>query len=230
MVKRMIKYAVLDWDNTLRKGFTIKAWMEYLYTKKIICNELYSSFLEQLGLYENHMLSYYKLSENTTTLYSKAIEGKKAVDIEDAGRDFCIYDRAVFPFVSSLLYNLHKNNTRVIVISGTPQLLLEQYSALLGIDEVYGLVVGVKEGYYTGIVERDYGANKSEIMKEICAEKGENPIFALGDSIADEPLINAAKFGCYIDKDTGAISMDEKVIGFISSACEAIEKLGVFNS
>lgn len=228
MVKEMIKYAVLDWDNTLRKGFTIMAWMEYLYARRIVSDEHYSDFLSQFEAYNRHMLGYCQLSDNTTAIYAKAIAGKNALDIENAGREFCTCDCDVFPFVSCLFHSFQVNGIKIIVISGTPQMLLEQYSGLLGIDEVYGLVVGVKKGYYTGVVEKDYGAYKSEIIKEICAAKGGNPIFALGDSIADEPLINAAQYGCYIDKDTGNISFGEKTIGSISSACEAIEKLGLF--
>lgn len=229
MGKKMIKYAVLDWDNTLRKGFTITSWMEYLYAKEIVSDEHYRDFLSQFELYNKHVLGYYQLSDNTTAIYAKAIAGKNALDIENAGRYFCTCDCAVFPFVSRLFHSFRINGIKIIIISGTPQMLLEHYSGLLGIDEVYGLVVEVKEGYYTGVVEKDYGAYKSEIIKEICAAKGGNPVFALGDSIADEPLINAAKYGCYIDKDTGAISFGEKIIGSISSACEAIEKLGLFS-
>lgn len=31
-----MKYAVFDWDNTLRKGFTLFAWMDFLYTEKVL--------------------------------------------------------------------------------------------------------------------------------------------------------------------------------------------------
>lgn len=226
---KTLKYALLDWDNTLRKGFTIQAWMEYLHVRQIISDEYYVDFLHQFELYDKKTLEYNQLSDNTTSIYVKAIEGKDVLDIESAGRDFCVQDNGIFPYVGRLFHDFRINRIEVIVISGTPQMLLEHYSKLLGIDEVYGLVVGVKEGCYTDIIERDYGACKSEIVDKICVAKGEKPIFAMGDSMADEPLINAAKFGCYIDKNTGTISLDGRTIGSISSACETIERLGIFS-
>lgn len=223
----MTEYVLLDWDNTLRKGFTIKAWMEYLYENRFVSNEHYFGFLSQFEAYDNHMLDYHQLSTNSTAIYAKSIAGKNVMDIKNAGRDFCIHDGGVFPFVKSLFHSFQTNKIEIIVISGTPEMLLENYASLLGIDEVYGLTVRARGNFYTDFVERDYGACKSEIVKKICEEKGGNPIFAMGDSIADEPLISTAQYGCYIDKDTGFISLNEKVIGSVSTACEVVKKLGI---
>ena len=46
----MKKYALFDWDNTLRKGFTITAWMEYLYDRGVIEEKYYFDLLNQFEL------------------------------------------------------------------------------------------------------------------------------------------------------------------------------------
>lgn len=224
----MIKYALFDWDNTLRKGFTISSWMQYLSEKQIISKEYYSDFLCQFELYDNHKIDYRQLSDNTTYIYAYAITGKNVFEIENMAQDFCINDQAIFPFADKLLKKFRENNIEIIIISGTPQLLLNHYSRLLGFDEAYGMDIGVTADCFVNVIQKNYGVYKEEIVKNICECKGQLPIFALGDSIADAPLIDKATYGCYIDKKTGVISLDEKNIGYISSAYETILNLGLF--
>ena len=69
----MKKYALFDWDNTLRKGFTITAWMEYLYDRGVIEEKYYFDLLNQFELCKSNRISYRKLSYNTTSVYANAI-------------------------------------------------------------------------------------------------------------------------------------------------------------
>lgn len=221
----MIKYALFDWDNTLRKGFTITDWMQYLFEKQVVSKEYYSNFMYQFELYNNHKIDYKKLSDNTTYIYANAITGKNVLEMENMAQDFCIKDQAVFSFTDKLFKKFRENNIEIIVVSGTPQMLLNYYSRLLGIDEAYGLVIGIAADCFVNVIQKDYGAYKEDIVREICVSKGRLPIFALGDSIADAPLIDKAKYGCYINKETGAITLGDEKIGYLSSAYETILNL-----
>lgn len=225
----MGKYALFDWDNTLRKGFTICDWVQYLSAKEVINVDFYRDILYQFELSNKHVITYQQLSDNTTNLYAKAITGINVSDIKRLGKIFCSQDHAVFPYVCKLFNLFRQNNIEIIVISGTPHMLLEHYSKIFGIHKVYGMVIGVNENCFSGIIEKDYGIYKAEIVREICKVKREQPLFALGDSIADKPLIKAAKYGCYIDKATESIYLEGKIIGTMSSAYDTITNLGIFD-
>ena len=216
----MKKYALFDWDNTLRKGFTITAWMEYLYDRGVIEEKYYFDLLNQFELCKSNRISYRKLSYNTTSVYANA----QFSCLEKMGQEFCCNDTFIFPFTYQLFDCLHKNEIEIIIISGSPQMLLVEYAKLLGIDEVYGMLIEAKDDYFTGIISQDYGMNKQKIVQIICESKGCMPILALGDSSADEPMLSAAEYSGIVDKASGNILFDDKIIGSVFSAKELIEK------
>lgn len=220
----MKKYALFDWDNTLRKGFTITAWMKYLYDRGVIEEKYYFDLLNQFELCKSNRISYRKLSYNTTSVYANAILGVQFSCLEKMGQEFCCNDTFIFPFTYQLFDCLHKNEIEIIIISGSPQMLLVEYAKLLGIDEVYGMLIEAKDNYFTGIISQDYGMNKQKIVQIICESKGCMPILALGDSAADEPMLSAAEYSGIVDKASGNILFDDKTIGSVFSAKELIEK------
>ncbi len=221
----MKKYVLFDWDNTLRKGFTITAWMKYLYIRNVIKKKYYYDLLNQFELCNSNRISYEQLSYNTTSIYSSAISGTQFSYLEDLAREFCFKDTFIFPFTYQLFDYFHKNEMEIIIISGSPQVLLIEYSKLLGIDEVYGMIIEVKNDYYTSIIKQDYGIDKQEIVQAICELKGCKPILALGDSSADKPMLSIAESSGIIDKLSGNIIFDGKIVGSVFSANELIENL-----
>lgn len=223
----MFGYALLDWDNTLHKGFTIVNWMKYLCEKQIIKQKHYDELLEQMKLYGGDKISYGQLNDKVALIYAKSLIGISVPVIKNAAHDFCLRDKDIYSFTRNMVRILKENRIEILIISGSPQMLLLEYSKLLGVDAVYGLIIERKEGYYTGNIKRNYGAEKSKIVQEISATKGIGPIFALGDSEADAPMIKSAKYGCFVNNQTGSITYNNKLIGFTSSIVEVMKNIGL---
>lgn len=223
----MLGYALLDWDNTLHNGFTIVKWMKYLSSKQIIKQEHYSKLLEQMKLYGGGKISYKQLNNNATLVYANALVGISVSIVKHAACNFCLCDKDIFSFTRHMLRFLKENGIETIIISGSPQVLLLEYSKFLRVDAVFGMVIEIKEGCYTGNIKSDYGAEKSKIVQDICNTKGSKPLFALGDSEADIPMIESARYGCFVNNQTGGITYDNKLIGFTSSIIEVMKNMGL---
>jgi len=217
-------YALFDWDNTLRKGFTIVSWVEYLCNQHVVNESSYIELLHQFELYEAGSITYQQLSNNTTSIYAQSIAGADVSYLEKLAYRFCQQDHAVFEFTKPLLRILMDAGIEIIVISGSPELVLLQYAKQLGVNEVYGMDLEVKLGRYTGVITKDYGIEKNEIVRVICKSKGFAPLLAFGDSEADNPLLNAAKYGFLIDKKSGKISVNGTIVGTESAICEIVDR------
>ncbi len=221
----MNRYALFDWDNTLRKGFTIVSWIEYLCNQHIVDKACYIELLRQFDLYESGKITYQELSNISTQIYAHSIAGADVVSLAELAYHYCERDDALFEFARPLLKILRDAGVEIIVISGSPKLVLMQYAKLLEIDEVYGMDIEIKLGRYTDIIAKDYGAEKFEIVCDICKSRGKAPLFAFGDSVADDPLLKSSKYGFLIDRETRQVSLNGIVVGAESKICEIVTSL-----
>lgn len=220
-----VRYALLDWDNTLREGFTITSWTKYLCDKSAIKKDTYSKLMRQFELHQMRKISYGQLANTSTEIYVQALAGAELCTIEKLAYHFCQKDSAVFQFVNKLFDFFKKSEVDIIIISGSPQVVLLQYAKRFGINEVYGMDIEVLDGRYTGIVRQDYGAEKTHIVQEICYSRNRRPLIAFGDSTADEPLLKAAKYGYLFDKKKEMIILNGHEIAPFSSIGTVIEKM-----
>lgn len=206
------RYALFDWDNTLRGGFTITSWVEYLNANHVVSSDRYSDLLLQFDLHKKAKITYEELSNFTTQIYAKAIKGISVAELDHLALEFCLQDKAVFPFTSRLLSTLHSAGIETIVVSGSPQVVLFQYAKMFEITETYGMEIESKFGLYTGVPKQDYGSQKSSIVNTILRKRAHSPLFAFGDSLADMPLLEAAQYGYLIsDKGKNALYDGSKI-------------------
>jgi len=81
---------------------------------------------------------------------------------------------------------------------------LQEYNKFLGLKKVYGLELETKEGVYTGNITTNPGISleKSKLVNEIIGSHNENIILALGDSLSDIPLFQAAPINVVVNNAT----------------------------
>ncbi|MEY8395133.1 HAD-IB family phosphatase [Lachnospiraceae bacterium 45-P1] len=220
-----VYYALLDWDNTLRKGFTITSWTEYLCAQNAIEGDTYSRIMKQFELHCSQKISYAQLASTTTEIYARALTGIKLCTVEKLACSFLQEDDAVFPFVNKLFCFFKRNQIDTIIVSGAPQIVLLQYAKQFGIDEIHGMDIEISDGRYTGEVTQDYGAEKAQIVKEICNNRNSAPLIAFGDSDADMPLLKAAKYGYFLDRKKEMIILNSQETAPLSSIDTIIKKM-----
>jgi len=219
------RYALLDWDNTLREGFTITAWTKYLCNESVVEGNTYSRLMKQFELHQSGQISYERLASTTTEIYAQALIGAELSIIEELAKCFCEKDDAVFKFANGLFDFFRKQKIDIIIVSGAPQVVLVQYANLFGINEVYGMDIEVLDGKYTGIIRQDFGAKKAHIVQKICGTRNAMPLIAFGDSIADEPLLKAAKYGYFFDKKNEMVLFNGHQVCPLSSIGAMIEAM-----
>lgn len=221
------RYALLDWDNTLRKGFTITSWTKYLCDKKAIREETYSKLLRQFELHQAKEISYEQLATSTTEVYAQALVGVDLISIENLAHSFCLEDTDVFSYTNKLFGFLREKRIDSVIISGSPKIVLLQYAKRFGFSEIYGMDVEVINGKYTGKVKQDFGAEKKLIVSAICHDRQGMPVIAFGDSTSDEPLLSVARYGYLLDWKRQAVMLNGRKIAPLSSIDTVIGNLSL---
>lgn len=127
-------------------------------------------------------------------------------------------DEVVTPLVFAeglAIMDDHKRaGRRVVVISASPEEIVEPLCRYLGIDDVIATRSEVDEdGRYTGRIERYvYGAGKAEAMRELAEEQGIDLFesYAYSDSATDLPMLEAVGHPVVVNPDAALLAIAEE--------------------
>jgi phosphoserine phosphatase len=192
------RVALLDWDGTLRAGYEITEWCNFLDER--------GYFEKEVGIRQRTLLSNYLTGKITYSQavfdvgvnYAEGLSGQKLKDIMILARQFVEKDHAVFKFTSAFFEILHSNKIKLVLISNTPQLLLDKYKKQFKLNEVYGLQTGEKSGTFINEVIINPGL--TEAKKKIVAELVNKyyVVLGMGDTHHDVPLLEPAKIRLFM--------------------------------
>ena len=189
------RFAIFDWDNTVRRGYTLFSWIDYL------CGNNYLSKVLQFDIerikeqYNNHTITHDQYADYACSLFAKHLQGVHQDTIKFALSQYIIIDqRYLLDNIGKVFNALHQNSIDIIIISGAPELIISQYKKKFFIKSVYGFKEECRNSIYTGKVTYNYGYNKSAIVESLCKEYQCNPTIAFGDSESDLPMLDKAKY------------------------------------
>jgi phosphoserine phosphatase len=187
-------YALLDWDNTLRKGYTLFSWIDYLINIGTISSTVRNEIDYYISQYDTQKISHDQLAEYTCEVFAKSLKGLNKNSLEKQIQDYMFEDNLqIYEFTQEIFNVLNYNNILPIVVSGAPSEILEKYRIRFNLYQIYGFVAGVENNIYSGKVKSNYGYNKSEKVDVICNEMGGEPIIAFGDSVSDFSMLSRSK-------------------------------------
>ena len=198
-------YALFDWDNTVREGYTLFSWIDYLRNHSIIK----PTFQDEIGAiqaqYKQHLITHDEYAEIACSEYANALTGIQGEVISKAIMDYMHYDcKHLFTNLGSLFDTLYSKGVDIIVISGAPLIVISQYLSKFHIKEIYAFKEKLSRGVFTGEVEYNYGFNKAAKVRELMEAYGNTPFIAFGDSESDLSMLNEAKYSfCVGDKLEG---------------------------
>jgi phosphoserine phosphatase len=188
--------ALIDWDGTLRAGFTIVSWVRYLVERgliaKIAVNELQVAF----DLYRCHKISHDNLAFRSANIYAKHMNGKEIKEIESLATEFVSSDREnLMEFTLDLLCEFNKRDFEIVVVSGAPCEILSEYSDFLKFSKLHCLELKVENKRFNGLVCKNYGLSslKKEAVESVIKSGSTNIIVGIGNSESDLPLLSPAK-------------------------------------
>lgn len=195
-----MQYAVFDWDNTVRDGFTLFDWIDYLIEQGV----LHSSFESQIDdfsfRYKTNQITHDEYAHLTCKAYAKEIRGFNFNELKWIAEKYVTRDKEkIFSGMDAIFNLLYKNEIDTIVISGAPRIILDTYKKDFHIRSVRAFKERVYQGYLNGQVAYNFGYNKHKTMKKLKSEYGIKPLFGFGDSDSDIPILEESLYAFSIN-------------------------------
>lgn len=196
----MKQYALFDWDGTLRAGYTLFEWIDFLRKKGgILSPEVLKRHDGLLKAYKEGRITHDVLAAESCLNYECGIRGLSTDLYDRLKEEYSYYDRTrQLPFVPHLFRWLKDKEIAPVIITGAPLDMICLYFKEYGIKEAYGHRLEEKNGALTGRALENHGFGK-ERMTEECRERfGGRPVLAAGDSESDLPLLKAAEIALVV--------------------------------
>ena len=196
------RVALLDWDDTLHRGLTLRDWTHYLRERALLPKAIADAIEERYSAYDQGELPYRRLTLETPELYARGLEGVSQAELQAHARSYVDLDaRALFPFSRALLESLVERGIETLVISGSPVETLAIHQELVPIRRYWGISVAVRDGLYTGELELNPAEQtaKEEIISTALGDA--RVVLAVGDSEADVPMLEVAEARIVVDNE-----------------------------
>jgi len=188
------KLAVFDIDGTIfRKNLHFElinqlAWLKVFPNEvRHRLTEVYSSWIEHEGTYEDYRRA-------LVDLYAEHIKGCSREDVLKAAQMVVpFHAKRTYVFSEALIKKLRKEGYHLLVISGSPIEIVEEYNKqYLKFDGVYGSVYETdKEGIYTGRAIFEPSRMKDKVVEKYIQEHGLSldDSYGIGDTESDGGLL-----------------------------------------
>jgi phosphoserine phosphatase len=190
--------ALLDLDNTLRVGWSLRPWLAYLARNNV---ERADGCLKAIdALFEEYVASpngdHDLLAMSCAQAYAEMARGLSAMELDEWARTFVAnYDAAnVHDFAVALVEYLKARQVAPIIVSGAPIELVKHHAARLGVEQYFGLQLHQDgHGRFTGEVLNNTGvAAEKRNVARVIRSSGRVAVLAAGDSESDLPLWESA--------------------------------------
>jgi phosphoserine phosphatase len=194
--------ALFDWDGTVRRGFTIVSWFDFLASIGAIPPDSAHHLKQLFEDYNRGKILHDDLAATSAKLYAQSLAGTKCAMIEARAHDFHNIDKAeLFHQAVDLLRFLESRNVAVIVVSGAPAEVLACYQRVFSISAFHALTLKSENGFYTGHLIRNPGTaqGKRAALAELATTGSQNFLVGVGNSESDKPLFAAAKLSLVIN-------------------------------
>ncbi len=187
------KVAVLDVDGTLYPGALGVELLRALMATGACNRTRAEGVFEVLRQYKEGVIDFPTMATRAYTLYAQALEGVRCDTVDELARKVWGEEGLkLFGFVRPLVALLREAGYWSVIISGSPQEIIQHVADELGIPQARGALFTREEGRYTGGVDLSSGAlgEKSRIFDALTRGQGVRleRCFALGDSLSDAAL------------------------------------------
>lgn len=196
------RVALLDWDNSLHRGLTLRSWTPYLGERGLVPAAVVDAVEERYAAYDRGDLPYRRLATEAPELYARGLEGVGQAELHAHARSYVEQDaRELFPFTRVLLESLVEREIESLIVSGSPIETLAVHQELVPISRLWGITVVLDDGVYTGELELNPAEQTAKEHVISRAVKGTRVILAIGDTEADIPMLEAAEARIVVNND-----------------------------
>ena len=222
-----MKYAVLDWDNTLRNGITLFDWCEFLVKNQILDPSVLIHLRKLESDYLFGTINHDELAEKSCSFFAKSLKGKSVKELDQLENDFLIeFEQRIFSFSKYIASFLIKNNCEIIFVSGAIKTILQKYfkKKNIRIFDLHAFECEQINGLYTGNVLTNFGVNKQQILRQLIHHYGK-PTYAIGDSSSDEFAFSNSQKSILVRINSTFSYPANLIIEKSDKDCDVIKKL-----
>jgi len=211
MKTTQIAIAVFDWDNTVRAGFTIIDWFdylkscqhEYLKTKKHKILETIDSISRCTNQFNNREITHDEFAISINMYYCEAIKGWSASQLATVADGFMpSFKKRMYKYALDSFSYFNSVNVPIYIITGAPALIIDKCKEEFGIKSIFSLIPEVEDDIYTGNILENcgYSKEKNRVMDEIKASYTCS-VFGFGDSASDLPILDKSDNSFIVGKN-----------------------------
>src|SRR3989344_2135812 len=214
-MKNKEKIAIFDIDGTIfRKNLHFElinelAWMKIFPQEvRLRLTEIYSNWLEHEGTYEEYRKA-------LVEIYSEHIKGCTREEVLRASKIVVpFHAKRTYIFSEQLIKKLRKKGYRLIVISGSPLEIVEEYNRhYLKFDEVFGSVYALDaDGRYTGEATFEPSKNKGQIVEDYIGRHSISldDSYGVGDTESDISFLKLGEYPIAFNPNQNLKAVAEK--------------------
>jgi len=199
------RIAVLDWDGTVRRDFTIRSWARFLAARAVISESTVSLIDGILAQYGEGIIYHDAAAELTANLLAQRLRGCQQQTVLSLAEQYADTDHQyLYPFASPLFEYLTTHGIGITIISGAPSEVIATYCTKFQFLHIFALEFGTSEGLYTGNVEANPGVAhiKKALVNELVHQRNLEIVLSAGNSWSDIPLLEAAPLSLVVDNPT----------------------------
>ena len=192
--------ALVDWDGTIRKGFTLPDWVDYLAANCPCGPRECSALLELFDAYHQHRISHDKLADLNAEAYHHLLCSVRG-NLADMAADFVQNDmHNLIPGALDYLRHLTDQGYQVHIISGAPKEVLSVHLADVPLHGLYTLDVSSQSGGEPAVRQNPGVASmKRQLSAQVLDRSNARHVVALGNSASDLPMLEAAHLAVVVD-------------------------------
>lgn len=190
----MRKVAVFDFDGTLTTKDTLLEFIKFTHGESALYMGL-SIFAPLLILMKLHLFPNWKAKQMVFSWFYENLDYDK---FTDCGQRFANYVETIRnESIVKKLQELQASGADIYVVSASIDDWVRPFCNRLGVKEVLGTKVEIKDGKLTGsfLTKNCYGQEKVNRLLEVEPNRNEYFLYAFGDSRGDKEMLEFADEG-----------------------------------
>ena len=198
---------VVDWDDSLRIKYSALDWVHFIEGRQQFNGEAYSAFTQAVAAYRAKSLPYDEFVQRYAEVYAQGVQGVLHTDLQASATAFVeLEQERLASFTLELLRYCDAENIEVIVLSGSPELVLSTFFADHNIKRLSGVKLSIDaNGYYTGQLEESRSGGASYKRDYVNALRNDYDfLYGIGDSPSDVEFLKRCDVGFIVGSKVGA--------------------------
>ena len=184
---------ILDWDDSLRRGYSALAWVDFLYQEGLYDEKIYQDYRADFKRYKETR-DYETFVNNYAKRYALALKGRPLRQILDRAKRFVRGEQThLSAYTLELLSYCTSHEIDLMVISGSPRVVIDEFFQNYPLVKTHALepALDAQEVYTGEIVKLNGGREFRRNILDQYREQRE-VIMTIGDSPSDRYLLQNA--------------------------------------